>query len=111
MVKTLISILFSVIFVAFISTPTLVSLFETDVDISAFYNLAEEENSKETLKLLSLHPNVTKDLTCVLGLLESDNSFNFYLNTYSQLSLENVSPPPERVAQLFCFIKKKRHIK
>lgn len=35
------------IFVAFLSTPTIVTLIEKNTDVSMFYNFAEEENHKD----------------------------------------------------------------
>ncbi|WP_159021981.1 hypothetical protein [Formosa sp. L2A11] len=98
MPKTLTSLFFSMIFVLFISAPALITMLEKNTDVSMFYNLAEEENSKETVKLISFELNEHGDLSYVFSLLETDNSYNFYLNTYSQSDLENVSPPPEGVA-------------
>ena len=96
MPKTFISILFSAIFVLFITAPTIVSLLENNIDMSMFYNIAEEENSKETVKLISLGINTSKELHGLFNCLDQDNTFNFYLNTYSELHLDLVSPPPER---------------
>jgi hypothetical protein len=39
------------IFVAFLSTPTIVTLIEKNSDISMFYNFAEEENHKEVKEI------------------------------------------------------------
>ncbi|WP_299776734.1 hypothetical protein [uncultured Formosa sp.] len=98
MPKTITSLFLSVIFVLFISAPTLITMLKKNADVSMFFSLAEEENSKENVKLISFELNAHNDINYVFGLLETDNSFNFYLNTYSQLDLENVSPPPEYIA-------------
>lgn len=41
------SIIFSILFIAFLSTPTLVTLIEKKNDVSMFYNFAEEEIHKD----------------------------------------------------------------
>lgn len=101
MPKTLISLLFTIIFALLFSGPTIISILDKDLDVSMFYSLAEEEeeeNSKESVKLISFELNAHNDISYVFSFSEIDNSFIFYLKTYSQLYLENVSPPPKSIA-------------
>ncbi|MDW5289085.1 hypothetical protein [Formosa sp. PL04] len=96
MPKTLISLLFTMIFALLLSAPTIISMLDKDVDVSMFYSLAEEENSKETVKLIELELKPHPGLNHVFGYTNHDNTFSFYLNMHSQFELENVSPPPEQ---------------
>ena len=95
MPKTFLSILFTMIFAMLISAPTIISVLDKDIDVSMFYNIAEEENSKETAKLYELKLNSHLVLNDLVGYSDHDNTFSFYLNINSQFELESFSPPPE----------------
>ena len=95
MPKTILSILLTMIFALLLAAPTVISIVDSDVDTSVFYSMAEEENSKETVKLVELELKAHQGLNHIIGLSELDNTFGFYLNIYSQFELESVSPPPK----------------
>ncbi|CDF81092.1 hypothetical protein BN863_33800 [Formosa agariphila KMM 3901] len=95
MYKTFISLFLTMIFAMLISAPTVISILDKDVDVSMFYNIAEEENSKETVKLYELELKSHPGLNDLIGYSDHDNTFSFYLNINSQFELDNFSPPPE----------------
>lgn len=85
------------IFVAFLSTPTIVTLIEKNTDISMFYNFAEEENHKDIKEIKAdlnlgfdypfIELNPIRDLKIISqNLLRHDNSDE-----------EIFIPPPELV--------------
>ncbi|QDO93040.1 hypothetical protein FNB79_03300 [Formosa sediminum] len=95
--KYLVSILFSVIFLLFISAPTLLIVLKVDVSFSTFYNLTEEEISKETLKVYSDVLPCTNALDWSFCIQENTLLYVTYLNFYSQCTIDHSSPPPEYV--------------
>ena len=96
MKKTTISICFTIIFSSFLAAPLVITILDASFDISIFYSIDEEENNNNyEIK----HKEITfqdwhKSESLVLELLKK-SPFDFYLNNYSQLSLETNSPPPD----------------
>ena len=86
-----------VLFIAFLSTPTVVTLIEKATDISMFYNFSEEE--------------IHKDLKVIKEVIKQNNNFSFLeienilkskIISKNMLRHDNVteeifSPPPELV--------------
>jgi hypothetical protein len=86
---------FLFLFVAFISTPTIISLIEKDTDVSAFYSFNEEE--------------IHKDFSEIKANLKYDYEFTFIvfpkqatsviisenLSKHDNIAEEIFSPPPE----------------
>lgn len=86
-----------ILFIAFLSTPTVVTLIEKATDISMFYNFSEEE--------------IHKDLKVIKEVIKQNNNFSFLeienilkskIISKNMLCHDNVteeifSPPPEFV--------------
>ncbi|WP_274476407.1 hypothetical protein [Mangrovimonas aestuarii] len=99
MPRTTISIFFSILFVLFVSAPTVISVIEKSFDVSVFFSMNEEENNEnEVSKKLELKMFELTD-TAQLSQLERSvkNEIVFYLKPYALLSADNTSPPPEQV--------------
>jgi len=81
------------IFVLSASMPTIISLIDSDVDISFFLDVNEEESKEKEdskTKIIELNnPNIS------LCGLEAYNLMDFYLKNYAKPYLNLVSPPPE----------------
>lgn len=88
-------ILFSFLFIAFLSTPTVISMIDKEVDTSYFYTMCEEENHVyfDEIKSVSLQ-NI--DLTHFF--FKNKNVLNISIETnlsFTNLAHQIFSPPPE----------------
>lgn len=93
----LVSRILIVLFIAFLSTPTIVTLIEKNTDVSIFYNFSEEE--------------IHKDLKVIKAFLKQNNNFSLFetknilkskiisknMLPHNNVSEEIFSPPPELV--------------
>lgn len=85
------------LFIAFLSTPTIVVLIEKNSDVSMFYNFSEEENHKE-VKEIKANLNLGFDYPFVEKQSLSDSkiiSKNFL--RHDTITEEIFIPPPELV--------------
>jgi hypothetical protein len=84
-----------VLFVTFISLPTIVGYLNKSVDMSIIYNMSEEEESHKNFKVKEAIKNLKEELT-----------FEFIIHSSKKVSFENhiqyddvleeiFSPPPE----------------
>ena len=89
--KTTIAIFFSILFVALITAPTIITAIDDTVDISIFYSITEEEN--ENIKLPFPENNVN-DLTNAFK-SETNAFLGYYFKNYPKPHLNLISPPPE----------------
>ncbi|WP_445454583.1 hypothetical protein [Flavobacterium sp. 25HG05S-40] len=85
-----------ILFVAFLSTPTVVTLIQKNVDTSFFYSFAEEEIHKE-LKEVKAEVKQNFDypfleLKIIKATIISEN-----LSRHDNVSSEIFSPPPELI--------------
>lgn len=91
----LIARFFLFIFIAFLSTPTIVRLIEESTDTSVFYSMSEEEHVKKEVKNLVFID--TDAATFVLkrklvsSLIHSEN-----LSKHDNVSKSIFTPPPDR---------------
>jgi hypothetical protein len=94
--KNSIAIIFTFIFTLFIVSPAILSVVEKSFDISILFNAGEEENNqKESSKNFDLKIPETKNYTSLFNSLENKNLFDNLLKRYTNISLENTSPPPK----------------
>ncbi|WP_104735220.1 hypothetical protein [Hanstruepera ponticola] len=91
--KKTIAILFSVLFLAFITAPTIIIAVDNSVDVSIFYSVTEEEN--ENLKL-PFPDNSFKGIEN-LSFKDSKENLGYYFKNYPKPHLNLISPPPERI--------------
>jgi hypothetical protein len=82
-----------VMFVAFLSTPTVVSMITKDTDISMFYSFAEEEVHKE-LKEVKAEVKAY-DYPLIAITLKKTKIISVNLSKHDNVSEEIFSPPPE----------------
>lgn len=91
----LIARFFLFIFIAFLSTPTIVKLIEESTDISIFYSISEEEHVKKEVKNLVFIDAVTVTFVLerklVSSLIHSEN-----LSKHDNVSKSIFTPPPDR---------------
>ncbi len=97
MYKSRVSIILSIVFVLFLSAPTIIMVFDVPADTSVFFSVTEEENeSSSAAKHIQANftPNHKYSFDLELG---KKRTSNFYLLcNRSSLSLQTFSPPPEQ---------------
>ena len=90
------SILLSLIFLALLAAPTIISLVDDSVDISVFYSTSEEEEkSSETSKTFEVVFNNLTGNDADFSFTKSINHHGYYFKTYPKPHLNLISPPPE----------------
>ena len=93
----LLSKLLLIVFIAFLSTPTLVTLIEKNTNISLFYSLAEEEIHKE-LKEVKAEVKQHFDYPFIeLKINKETTIISENLSRHDNVASEIISPPPELI--------------
>lgn len=96
MKKKSIAIFFTILFLAIITTPTIISAIDKSVDISVFYSMSEEEEShKIPSKLFEALFTKPNPVHYYLSSAVEDNSLGYYFKNYPKPHLNLISPPPE----------------
>lgn len=88
---------FLFLFVAFLSTPTVVCLIEKNTDVSTFYNFSEEEMHKD---IKEIKANLKQDYEFAFIVFPKQTSsiiISENLSKHDNVSEEIFSPPPELV--------------
>ncbi|NHM04183.1 hypothetical protein [Flavobacterium celericrescens] len=86
------------LFITFLSTPTIISMIDKDVDTSYFYNMCEEEENHVPFNEIKSLPSADFSFTN----FSSDNLFTLNVSIEHDLSFDNLahqifSPPPELI--------------
>lgn len=86
------------VFVAFLSTPTVVTLIEKNSDVSMFYSFTEEENNHKDLKEIKADMRMGFDYPFI-ETLQVKNSKIISENQlrHDKIAEEIFIPPPKRV--------------
>ena len=90
--EKIVSIFFTILFMALITAPSIIVTIDDSVDVSVFYSLSEEEEENKNLKLTFLLENLDDSF------LESTINFNYlgyHFKNYPKPHLNLISPPPE----------------
>jgi len=82
-----------VLFVAFLSTPTIVSIIEKKTDVSIFYSLTEEEIHKELKEVKAEIKSYDYPITTIA--LKKSRIVSENLSKHDNVSSVIFSPPPE----------------
>ena len=90
------AIFFSILFMAIVSAPTVISSIDDSVDISSFFGIDEEEEESENLKLLFENNLELSEDDFVLKTRGSFIGYKF--KTYPKPHLNLISPPPEFIS-------------
>jgi hypothetical protein len=89
----LIARLFLFLFIAFLSTPTIIKLIEKSTDTTIFFSMSEEEHAKKEVKNLPYIVDSSSSFelkaTVVRSLILSEN-----LSKHDKISRQIFSPPP-----------------
>ncbi len=87
------AVFFTILFMAIISAPTVITSFDDSLDMSCFFGIGEEEEESENLKLV-LENNL--DLSEDHFVIKTKGNLIVYtFKTYPKPHLNLISPPPE----------------
>lgn len=89
--RKIIAILFSVLFVALITAPSIIIAIDDSVDVSIFYSITEEEE-KETLKVFPMGESNEEDYFLTSN---SNDNLGYFFKNYLKPHLNIISPPPD----------------
>ncbi|WOD45130.1 hypothetical protein [Hwangdonia lutea] len=93
MSKNRISIFFSIIFIAFIAAPTVITIVDDSVDVSIIFSTAEEEEKGFKIVFSNEKANESD-----LAFTSSENNLGYYFKNYPKPHLNLISPPPEFIS-------------
>ena len=100
MIKKSFSIFFSIVFVFFTIVPSILVLVDECTDATIVYSLGEEEPEKEENEGRKKIEVEFAEFSSNEASKNSENqmgTFGYYLISFSELHLENISPPPEYI--------------
>ncbi|MEL0455141.1 hypothetical protein WJN01_02790 [Flavobacteriaceae bacterium SZ-1-7] len=95
MLKQIVSILLTTLFLLFLMAPTVISIIDDSVDVSVFYTTSEEEEKggKKTAEKELLYCNLeASDLK--FSILEDEHNLEYCAKKYPNPHLKLTSPPP-----------------
>ena len=96
MTRTIVSLCLSIIFLVFLTVPTVIALTDDSIDISAFYaSSEEEEKGVEKNKDLEIQDFQIQNSEISLGSAKTENDLSYFFKTYPKPHLNLISPPPE----------------
>lgn len=97
MYKSRVSLILSIVFVLFITAPTVITVFDISADTSVFFSVNEEENeSSNVTKHLQAQSISNHRLPFEAGFSSKKVSSCYLLCNRSSLFLKTFSPPPEQ---------------
>lgn len=97
MFKSIVAILFSVLFVVTISVPTIATLIDSEYDVSILLDTNEEEEKESNESSKDVEVKIIQLLQSEFNSLSkcTNLTLGFYSNIYSSTHSELLSPPPE----------------
>ncbi|NOY48175.1 MAG: hypothetical protein GXO84_08285 [Chlorobi bacterium] len=97
MSRSLISIIFSVIFMITLIAPSVIIVIDNDADISFFYDTTEEEDKgSEKHKDLEVLFSEFNENEAYFVSNETESNLGYYFKKYPKPHLNLISPPPEQ---------------
>ncbi|MFL1010720.1 hypothetical protein [Flavisericum labens] len=96
MLRQILSMFFTGVFVLFLMAPTVVAMLDDSVDVSVFFTTSEEEEKggkKNTEKELLCYEMDTTDLDFAFG--DNEHNVEYYQKKYPNPHLKLTSPPPK----------------
>lgn len=92
MSRNIISIFFTVLFLAFLTAPAVITMVDDSVDISYFYSITEEEEKGGKIEVLLNRDSINHS---DFALPEKAVNEGYYFKKYAKPHLNLISPPPE----------------
>lgn len=96
MSRNIISICFSVIFLVFLTAPTIITMVDDSIDVSFFFVSSEEEEKggkkDKDVEVLVFDLNVSE---ADFASNKTENNLEYYFKNYAKPHLNLISPPPQ----------------
>ncbi|MDO5987024.1 hypothetical protein Q4Q39_06340 [Flavivirga amylovorans] len=96
MFRNIVSVCLSIIFLVFLSAPTVITIVDDSIDVSFFFASSEEEEKggkkDKDVEILVFDLNMS-ELDFVSN--ESENDLEYYFKNYPKPHLNLISPPPQ----------------
>ncbi|SNR53044.1 hypothetical protein [Lutibacter flavus] len=92
MFKKTVSIFLTILFLGIISAPSIIVSIDDSIDISVLYNISEEEEETNNLKLVV---SEIDDDTDSYPITFKNQSLGFYFKKHPKPHVNLISPPPE----------------
>ncbi|WP_246277468.1 hypothetical protein [Winogradskyella ursingii] len=89
------AVFFTILFVALLSAPTIITSFDDSIDISFFYSLSEEEENEKNFKLVF---ETDSDSEIFFDAKKRKGKGIYKFKKYPKPHLNLVSPPPEFIS-------------
>lgn len=97
MSRSLVSVLFSLIFMITLIAPSVIIVIDNDADISFFYDTTEEEEKgNEKHKDLEVLFSEFNENEAYFVSNETEGNLRYYFKKYLKPHLNLISPPPEQ---------------
>ena len=94
--------IFLILFIVFLTTPTIVTVIEKSLDISVFFNLSEEQHfHKEIIIVFSLQNFLNID---TMSVASSTRILSEKLFKYDKITASRFIPPPNALEYNFFWI-------
>ncbi|WP_298493022.1 hypothetical protein [uncultured Algibacter sp.] len=94
--RNIISLIFSTMFVLFLTAPTIILIIDNTTDISSFYiSSEEEEKGHEKSKDKDLIFYDFLNSTSVFNLTEKESYLEYFFKNYPKPHLNLIFPPPD----------------
>jgi effector-binding domain-containing protein len=97
MYRSIVSVTLSILFLAFLTAPTVIMLIDKTADVSIFYTCNEEEEKKGQEKDKDkelLYYELLKEV-CYFDANEAELNLAYFFKNYQKPHLNLISPPPE----------------
>ncbi|MFV8347057.1 hypothetical protein [Flavobacterium sp. ZB4P13] len=91
----IISKIFLILFIAFLVTPTIVTVIEKSADVSIFYSVSEEEHAHKEIKTFFYFESSTEIITS--SRLSSSAILSENLSKHDSITSSIFIPPPNQV--------------
>tara|TARA_R110000868_G_scaffold68390_8_gene202231 strand:+ start:147 stop:431 length:285 start_codon:yes stop_codon:yes gene_type:complete len=82
------------LFIAFLSTPTIVRMIEKSCDTSVIFSMTEEEHAKKEFKVFDYY-NELQDVSLLSNYNKSSLILSENLSKHDKISASIFSPPPD----------------
>lgn len=98
MSRQIISIFFSMLFLAFLAAPSVIVLVDDSIDVSMFYASSEEEE-KGSEKNKDIEVLFTDGIgnELVFNSKQTSNNLGYFFKNYPKPQLNLISPPPQQI--------------
>ncbi|NVK51859.1 MAG: hypothetical protein HWD85_02915 [Flavobacteriaceae bacterium] len=95
--KNNIAVFFSIVFMIFITAPTVISIIDDSIDVTFIYSNSEEETGKQQAEKLKVELSTLKINEFIFSSSKKVSHLRHKNKNYTKPLLNMVFPPPEQV--------------